>query len=95
MAKNDTILLDGIIAKRIEDSLPSKDKGEVFEYFAFEQILKDYDLSADEINYRRPPDVISSFGTPTAPPAPDQPRGQAWLSGPTLGPLAAQRSYRN
>ena len=51
MAKNDTILLDGILNQRIEDSLPSKDRGEVFEYFAFEQILKDYDLSGDEIDH--------------------------------------------
>jgi len=51
MAKNDTILLDGILAQRVQDSLPSADKGEVFEYFAFEQLLKDYDLSRDEIDH--------------------------------------------
>ena len=36
MAKNDTILLDGIIEERIEKSLPSDQKNKVFEYFTFE-----------------------------------------------------------
>ncbi|WP_203450020.1 hypothetical protein [Pectobacterium brasiliense] len=49
MARNDTILLDGIIEDRIENDLPSNDKGEVFEYLVLEQILKEYDLSFDEI----------------------------------------------
>jgi hypothetical protein len=49
MAKNDRILLDGIIDDRIIIGLPSAKRDEVFEYFAFEQILKDYDLSKDEI----------------------------------------------
>lgn len=49
MAKNDKILIDGIIDDRIEQKLPSEKRDEVFEYFAFEQILKDYDLSFDEI----------------------------------------------
>jgi hypothetical protein len=49
MAKNDSILIDGIIAQRAVDGLPSRDKGEVFEYFSFEQILKDYDLSDEEM----------------------------------------------
>jgi hypothetical protein len=49
LAKNDTILVDGIIAQKIADGIPSGDKGEVFEYFSFEQILKNYDLSQDEI----------------------------------------------
>lgn len=50
MAKNDTILLDGIIDERIDQKTPSDRRDEVFEYLAFEQLLKDYDLSADEIN---------------------------------------------
>ena len=49
MAKNDTILLDGIIEERIEKSLPSDQKNKVFEYFTFEQVLKNKDLSRDEI----------------------------------------------
>ena len=49
MAKNDSILLDGIIDQRLADGLPSADRSEVFEYFCFEQLLKDYDLSQDEI----------------------------------------------
>lgn len=49
MAKNDTILLDGIIDERMEQKIPSDRRDEVFEYLAFEQLLKDYDLSLDEI----------------------------------------------
>lgn len=49
MAKNDKILIDGIIDDRIELKLPSNKRDEAFEYFAFEQTLKDYDLSRDEI----------------------------------------------
>lgn len=49
MAKNDKILIDGIIDDRIELKLPSEKRDEAFEYFAFEQTLKDYDLSFDEI----------------------------------------------
>ena len=49
MAKNDSILIDGIIDERIALKIPSDKRDEAFEYFAFEQILKDYDLSSDEI----------------------------------------------
>jgi len=49
MAKNDKILIDGIIDDRIEIKLPSEKRDEAFEYFSFEQILKDYDLSTDEL----------------------------------------------
>jgi hypothetical protein len=49
MAKNDKILIDGIIDDRIEIKLPSIKRDEAFEYFAIEQDLKDYDLSRDEI----------------------------------------------
>lgn len=49
MAKNDTVLLDGIIDERINERNPSDKRDEVFEYLSFEQILKDYDLSFDEI----------------------------------------------
>lgn len=50
MAKNDTVLLDGIIDDRIEKKLPSSRRDEAFEYLAFEQILKDADLSRDELD---------------------------------------------
>ena len=49
MAKNDVLLLDGIIDDRISSRTPSDDRGEAFEFFAFEQILKDYDLSPKDI----------------------------------------------
>lgn len=49
MAKNDQILLDGIIEDRIDIKLPSDRKDEAFEFLAFEQILKDYALSKDDI----------------------------------------------
>lgn len=49
MAKNDKVLIDGIIDDRIETKIPSEKRDEVFEYFTFEQILKDYDLSNDEL----------------------------------------------
>lgn len=50
MAKNDTILLDGIIDDLVDQKKPSDRRDEVFEYLSFAQILKDYDLSPDEIN---------------------------------------------
>ena len=49
MAKNDIVIIDHIIKERIDQNNPSKDKGEVFELLANEQILKDLDLSRDEI----------------------------------------------
>lgn len=49
MAKNDAILIDGIIDDRIEQGIPSSKRDECFEFLAFEQILKDEDLSIDEI----------------------------------------------
>lgn len=49
MAKNDKLLLDGIIDDRIADKLPSGRRDEAFEYLVFEQVLKDYDLSREEI----------------------------------------------
>jgi hypothetical protein len=50
MAKNDKILIDGIIDDRIESKIPSDKRDEVFEYFVFEQLLKDYDLSKEEFD---------------------------------------------
>jgi hypothetical protein len=49
MAKNDIVLLDGILDERVREGLPSQQSDEVFEYLSFEQILKDYDLSREEI----------------------------------------------
>ena len=49
MARNDTILLDGIIDDRLAENIPSNRRDEAFEYLAFEQILKAADLSREEI----------------------------------------------
>lgn len=49
MAKNDKILIDGIIDERVNLRIPSEKRDEAFEYFAFEQILKDFDFSSEEI----------------------------------------------
>ncbi|GGH55582.1 hypothetical protein GCM10007423_63270 [Dyadobacter endophyticus] len=50
MAKNDKILIDGIIDERVEQSIPSNRRDEAFEFFVIEQILKDYDLSNEELS---------------------------------------------
>lgn len=49
MAKNDLILLDGILEDYISKQLPSKDPGEVFEYFSIEQILKDFAFNQKQL----------------------------------------------
>ncbi len=49
MAKNDLILIDGIVDQRVADGLPSTQRDEVFEFLVLEETLKDYDLSRDEI----------------------------------------------
>lgn len=49
MAKNDLVLLDGIIDNYISRGLPSDKVDEAFEYFATEQILKKYALSKQQI----------------------------------------------
>ena len=49
MAKNDVILLDGIIDQRLAEGLPSVERDEVFEFLVLEETLKDYDLARDEI----------------------------------------------
>lgn len=49
MARNDVILLDGILAERAKTE--TLDKGELFELFAFEQILKSYDLTRSELEH--------------------------------------------
>jgi hypothetical protein len=50
MAKNDVVLLDGIIDDRVAAAYPSSERDEVFEYLVLQEILKDYDPSADEID---------------------------------------------
>jgi hypothetical protein len=49
MAKNDAILLDGIIQEQMSGR--GFDKGESFELFAFEQILKSFDLTQQEMEH--------------------------------------------
>lgn len=49
MARNDVVLLDGILAERAKSE--ALDKGELFELFAFEQILKSYDLTRSELEH--------------------------------------------
>lgn len=49
MAKNDVLLIDGIVDERVDIKLPSDRRDEAFEYLAFEQILKGFDLSREEI----------------------------------------------
>ncbi len=49
MAKNDAILLDGIVTDRMV--IESLDRGEAFELFAFEQILKNFDLTRQELDH--------------------------------------------
>jgi len=49
MAKNDTILLDGILNDRLmAEPMPI---GDAFEIFAFEQILKSFDLTRQELEF--------------------------------------------
>jgi hypothetical protein len=49
MAKNDAILIDAIVDERLREVYPSSQRDEVFEFLAFEQALKDFDLSSEEI----------------------------------------------
>lgn len=49
MARNDLFLLDGILDRYITEGIPSQKPDEVFEYFATEQILKDYAFSSDQL----------------------------------------------
>lgn len=47
--KNDLVLLDSIIDEYIQNKRPSENCGEVFEFFATEQILKNYAFSEQQI----------------------------------------------
>lgn len=49
MATNDVIILDQILAQRRQDIAPDLSEPDFFEVFTAEQILKDYDLSYEEI----------------------------------------------
>jgi len=49
MATNDVIILDQILVQRKQDIAPDLSDSAFFEVFTAEQILKDYDLSYDEI----------------------------------------------
>lgn len=49
MAKNDVVLLDGILDQRAAAGIPSAERDEVFEFLVLDQLLKDYDVGADEI----------------------------------------------
>ena len=49
MAKNDVVLIDAIVDQRTADNYPSSQRDEVFEFLALEQLLKDHDLSHDEL----------------------------------------------
>lgn len=51
MAKNDIILVDGIVDQRILDGIPSKQRDEAFEFLVLGELLKDYDLSSDELKF--------------------------------------------
>lgn len=49
MAKNDVVLLDGILDQRAAANIPTGDRDEVFEFLVLDQLLKDYDIGADDI----------------------------------------------
>ncbi len=49
MAKNDVILIDGLIDQRLSQLIPSDRRDEVFELLALEEVLKAYDLTREEI----------------------------------------------
>ncbi|MGJ3250372.1 MAG: AIPR family protein [Elainellaceae cyanobacterium] len=49
MSNNDVIVLDSILEQKRKDSAESINSSEYFELFSFEQVLKDNDLSYDEL----------------------------------------------
>ena len=49
MAKNDVVLLDSLVEKARSRLGDNRDLSEIFELFCFEQLLKDYDLSYEEL----------------------------------------------
>lgn len=50
MAKNDVVLIDSVL-QQLHAAAPSIDIGEHFERFVLEQVLKNFDLSKEEIEY--------------------------------------------
>lgn len=50
LAKNDVILIDSLL-QQMQAISPSTDVGELFERFVLEQILKNFDLSNEEIDF--------------------------------------------
>ena len=53
MAENEVIVLDSILQRQKANTSPSLSDEEYFELFAFEQMLKNYELSFDELLYGR------------------------------------------
>ncbi len=49
MARNDIVLSDSLVEKSKEQLGTNKDESEIFELFSFDQILKDYDPSFEEL----------------------------------------------
>lgn len=49
MANNDQIILDQIVEEQRTSRFPSANKSEFFEMYVVEQVLKDFDLSDEEI----------------------------------------------
>jgi hypothetical protein len=50
MASNDRIILDEVLKQRKSEVDPSASASSYFELFTAEQVLKDFDLSYDEID---------------------------------------------
>jgi hypothetical protein len=48
MARNDVVLLDAVIDQRMATEAPA-DRSEVFELFVLEQVLKEFDLSREQV----------------------------------------------
>ena len=51
MANNDQILLNQIVEEQRQVRSPAASRTEFFETYVSEQVLKDYDLSDEEIEY--------------------------------------------
>lgn len=51
MARNDIVLLDSVIKKLMEQNEGKYQLSEQFELFCYDQVLKDYDLAFDEIEF--------------------------------------------
>ena len=49
MASNDIVLLDGVIATVAETAPSGLDDAEFFEFFSFDQVLKTYELTDDDL----------------------------------------------